>query len=164
MSSVKYLQELGPNLKNIVKRLLANQNLLKLLWYTDKDPLNSDKVEITSQQAYGHGNDSIIRIVPIIGYKEDPKSIITIKVLKGDSLNSDYIELYLSLEIFVPIEQWVIKGDNLRPYAIMGEIQKSLNGKEINGLGKINCDNFYINFLTEEMSAYAMDFTITQMM
>jgi hypothetical protein len=36
----------------------------------------------------------------------------------------------------------------------MGEIQKSLNGKTINGLGKIKGGDFFLNFLTEEISAY----------
>ena len=31
----------------------------------------------------------------------------------------------------------MIKDSNLRPFAIMGEIEESLNNKTINGLGKI---------------------------
>ena len=38
--AVRKLQEMGENLQLIVKRLLANQTLLKLLYYTDKDPLS----------------------------------------------------------------------------------------------------------------------------
>jgi hypothetical protein len=37
---VRDLAEMGENLQKIFKRLQANQNLLKLLYYTDKDPLN----------------------------------------------------------------------------------------------------------------------------
>nr|DAQ90169.1 MAG TPA: hypothetical protein [Bacteriophage sp.] len=46
-SSTRYLQEMGPNLIKIMKRLLANQNLLRLLIYTDKDPLSKDKPDLT---------------------------------------------------------------------------------------------------------------------
>ena len=35
---VRNLKELGPNLQKIVNRLQANQDLLKLLYYNDKDP------------------------------------------------------------------------------------------------------------------------------
>ena len=38
--SVRNCAELGVNLQYIIKRLFANQNLLKLLYYTDKDPLS----------------------------------------------------------------------------------------------------------------------------
>ena len=36
--SARNLDELGVNLQKIVTRLQSNQNLLKLLYYTDKDP------------------------------------------------------------------------------------------------------------------------------
>ena len=38
--SIRNCGEMGSNLQKIVKRLLANQNLLKLLYYTDTDPLS----------------------------------------------------------------------------------------------------------------------------
>ena len=57
--------------------------------------------------------------------------------------------------------QWIMKGTNLRPFAIMGEIQESLNGKKIKGLGKMVGGDFDLNFLTEEISAYEQTFVIT---
>ena len=39
---VRNCEELGHNLQKIMNRLLANQNLLKLLYYTDKDPLSHE--------------------------------------------------------------------------------------------------------------------------
>jgi hypothetical protein len=43
----------------------------------------------------------------------------------------------------------------------MGEVQKSLDGKTINGLGKMVGGDFSLNFLTEEISAYEQQFNIT---
>ena len=43
----------------------------------------------------------------------------------------------------------------------MGEIQKSLCGKTINGLGRMDGGDFQINFLTNEMAVYEMVFDIT---
>ena len=40
--NVRNCTDIGVNAQYIVKRLLANQNLLKLLYYTDKDPLSHD--------------------------------------------------------------------------------------------------------------------------
>ena len=53
-----------------------------------------------------------------------------------------------------------MKGTNLRPFSIMGEIQKSLNGKVIDGMGKLLGGDFEINFLTDEMSCYEMTFNL----
>lgn len=163
-SQVRFLQEMGPNLIKMMKRLLANQNLLRLLVYTDKDPLAEDKENVTAKDAYMQGDNGAVRIIPIIGAKENSTSIITLRVLKGipSMDNPEFLDIYFSIEVFVPNEQWIIKGDNLRPYSIMGEIQKSLEGKNINGLGTIRGSGFSVNFFTEEMSAFIMNYRITQ--
>jgi hypothetical protein len=44
----------------------------------------------------------------------------------------------------------------------MGEVQRSLENKKINGLGEIRGSGFSVNFFTEEMSAFIMSFKITQ--
>ena len=75
--------------------------------------------------------------------------------------NSEFKNVSISLETFVPMTQWVIKDTNLRPFAIMGEIQKSLNNKKIEGLGKLTGGDFDLNFLTEEISAYEQTFVLT---
>ena len=41
---VRNLKELGSFMQRIVKRLMNNQNLLKLLYYTDKDPLSQSDI------------------------------------------------------------------------------------------------------------------------
>jgi hypothetical protein len=42
--SIRNYGELGIILQKIMNRLLANQELLKLLYYTDKDPLNGEAI------------------------------------------------------------------------------------------------------------------------
>jgi len=44
--ATRNLAELGLNLQKIMSRLESNQNLLKLLYYEDKDPLNG--VDLTT--------------------------------------------------------------------------------------------------------------------
>ena len=44
--ATRNLSDLGLNLQKIVSRLQANQNLLKLLYYTGKDPLS--EADLTS--------------------------------------------------------------------------------------------------------------------
>ena len=43
----------------------------------------------------------------------------------------------------------------------MGEVQNSLNNKIIDGIGKMIGGDFQLNFLTEEISCYEMEFFIT---
>ena len=42
----------------------------------------------------------------------------------------------------------------------MGEVQKSLDNKTINGMGKMVGGNFELNFLTEEISAYEQTYSL----
>ena len=43
----------------------------------------------------------------------------------------------------------------------MGEVQKSLNGKTINGLGKMTGGDFALNYISDEVIDYIQYFTIT---
>ena len=159
--SVRNCAELGENLQYIIKRLFANQDLLKLLYYTDKDPLNHE--DLTQEQIQNEVFEKLVKIVPRVGPKETAHSIVAVRVARGQGLaqNNEFRNVTIGVEIFVPLTQWIIKDSNLRPFAIMGEIQKSLNGKKIEGLGKMVGGDFTLNFLTEEIGAYEQMFVIT---
>ena len=158
---VRNCAELGKNLKTIVKALCANQKLLKYLYYSDKDPLNHpDLDQIVIQKEI---MNKLIRIIPKVGPKETAQSVLVIRVANGRRLseNKEFKLISLVVEIFVPLTQWIIKSDNLRPFLILGEIQKSLDGKTINGLGKLEGGNFDLNFITDEIASYEMLFNVT---
>lgn len=159
--SIRNCGDIGLNTQYIVKRLMANQNLLKLLYYTDKDPLDGD--DLTTDQIQEEVFEKLIKVVPRIGPKETAHSIITVTIQRGTGLasNGEFKNVLVKIEVFVPMTQWIIKNSNLRPFAIMGEIQNSLRGKKIEGLGKMQGGDFDLDFLSEEMSAYLMTFVIT---
>lgn len=159
--NVRNCTDIGVNAQYIVKRLLANQNLLKLLYYTDKDPLSHE--DLTQEQIQNEIFEKLVKIVPRVGPKETAHSIIAIRIARARGLasNNEFKNVNISIEVFVPMTQWIIKDTNLRPFAIMGEVQKSLNGKKIEGLGKLTGGDFSLNFLTEEISAYEQTFVLT---
>lgn len=161
MESVRNLADIGINGQKIISRLMANKNLVKLLYYTDKDPLNNP--DLTDDQLKNEIFEKLIKIVPRVGPKETAKSIISVRFTRGrqNMVNDEFKDVTISVEVFVPLTQWIIKDTNLRPFAIMGEIQKSLDGKTINGLGKMKGGDFDLNFLTEEISAYEQIFYLT---
>mgnify|MGYP003496155258 FL=1 len=140
---------------------MQNDNLVKLLYYTDKDPLSNEN--LTEEQKESEIFEKLIKIVPRIGPKETASSIIALRVITGkkNQDNSEFKDVLISVEVFVPLTQWIIKGTNLRPFAILGEIEESLDGKMIEGLGKMSGGNFELNFLTEEISSYKQEFIIT---
>jgi hypothetical protein len=159
--AVRNCAELGINLQKICARLLANNDLVNLLYYVDIDPLSQSALEEQEKQKLF--ND-LICVVPRVGTREDSRSVIAIYVPKalGLSGNSEFKTVTIAIDVFVPLTHWIIKNSNLRPFAIMGEIQKSLRGKTINGLGKIEGGDFDLTLLTDEMSGYRMVFNITE--
>lgn len=157
--NVRNCAELGENAQKIMKRLLTNQNLLKLLYYTDKDPLSHE--DLTQEQIQNEVFHKLIRIIPRVGPKEDARSIVVFKYNNSKlNDNNEFNDISFDVESFVPMTQWLIKGEQLRPFAIMGEIENSLKGKRINGLGTIKGGEFALNFLTEEISSYEQTFHI----
>lgn len=158
---VRNCRELGENLQKIVQRLMANDKLVNLLYYTDKDPLSQKY--LTQEEKKELIFEKLIKMVPRIGPKEDAKSIIVIKAVRANKLssNTEFKDVKIQVEIVVPLTQWFIKDSNLRPYLIMGEIEESLNGKTVNGLGKMIGGDFDTNFFTDEVSAFEQTFWIT---
>ena len=71
---IRNLGEIGINLQKILTRLQSNQNLLKLLYYTDKDPLSHP--DLTTLQIQAEVFEKLIKIVPKVGPKETANSLI----------------------------------------------------------------------------------------
>ena len=160
---VRNCEDVGVILQKIVSRLMKNDNLVNLLWFTDKDPLNHNPLSDGEKKDLIF--EKLMKIVPRIDAeaKEFANSIISIRVVRGrqNKENSEFKDMIIEIETFVPLTQWIIKDSNLRPFAIMGEIQRSLNGKKIDEIGKLIGGDFDLNFITEEISGYVQMFYIT---
>lgn len=159
-SKVNYGQELGSNLIKICKKLLDNQTLCKLLVNTDLDPINPslhNDIEDT-MELFGKN----IRVIPLIDSEDETTASKVIIVFSGSEVTSNYDNESITVLIYVytPYKQWRIVGEQLRPFAIMSEIRKSLQDKRINGLGEIKYHGFDISSLTNQTGSYLMRFTI----
>lgn len=157
-SKVKYGQEHGKNLIKIAKKLLNNQDLCKLLVNTNLDPLNN-KTEINSLKLLNKS----IRVVPLLNRDEqlsDSKIVLLYADGEISDNNPDNEVLTFIVSVYCPFQQWLITGEDLRPFKIMSEVRKSLQDKRINGLGEIRYVGFNFNTLTEEMSNFVMEFNI----
>lgn len=160
-SKVNYGQELGPNLKKVVKKLLDNQNLCKLLVNTDKDPLNKNLHQDIEDTYDLFGTN--VRIVPLVDPQEDLVTSKIVIVFSGSEVtdaNADAENITMLIYVYTPYKEWTIAGDQLRPFAIMSEIRKTLQNKRINGLGEIRYYGFDISSLTDQMGSYLLRFTI----
>ena len=158
---VRNCGELGVNLQKIVSRLMANDNLVNLLYFEDKDPLNH--LSLTAEEKQTEIFEKLIRVIPKVGSSENVKSIIVVYITRGAKIssNNEFTNVTINIDVFVPLTQWIIKDSNLRPFAILGQIQESLEGKTINGLGKLSGGDFELALMTDEMSMYKQTFSLT---
>lgn len=152
--AVRNCKEIGENLQKIMTRLLANDDLVKLLYYNDMDPLSHDA--LTEEQKRNAIYNKLIKITPKVTAHETTQSVIAIRVINGVKTggNDEFRNIRIGIEVFTPWDQWLFKSTNLRPFAILGLIQESLEGKTINGLGKIRGGDFTLSFLTDEVACY----------
>ena len=159
--AVRNCEDIGVNLQKIISLLMNNNTLVNLLYYEGKDPINEPNLTVKEKQELVY--EKLIKVVPRVGPKDTAKSVIAARVVSGKPIynNDEFKSVRIEIENFVPLTQWIIKDDNLRPFAIMSEIQKTLVGKTINGLGKIEGGDFELNFLTDEISCYLQVFNIT---
>lgn len=120
--SVRNCGELGLDLQKIVSRLLANDNLVKLLYYENKDPLNESN--LTKEEKENLIYQKLIKIVPRHKEDDNNKSVLMVYINKGTKIpgNKEFINLQIVIDVFVPLDAWIIKDINLRPFAILGEI------------------------------------------
>lgn len=149
-------EELGIGLQQIIKRLLANQELCKLLLYTDKDPLSHS--DFDTKTLYG----DLIDVIPRLKPDESAYSKIVPVIVNGikNKKNGEFRRSLIRIYVYVPSGQWLIKDNNLRPFAIIGQIQKSLNEKYMSGLGTLSGGDFKLNLLTDDMTCYIVDFDL----
>ena len=114
--------ELGENLQKIVKRLLANDELVKLLYYEQDDPMGQPALsaEAKEQEVF----EKLIKTVPRVGTKDTAKSVIVVYVQKAGKLsgNKEFRNVRILVDVIVPLTQWYIRDTNFRPFAILGQI------------------------------------------
>jgi hypothetical protein len=75
---VRNCAELGENLQKIVKRLLVNDDLVKLLYYEQDDPMGQPvlSMEMKEKEVF----EKLIKTVPRVGTKDTAKSVIVVYV------------------------------------------------------------------------------------
>lgn len=160
--SVRNCKELGISLQKIVSRIMENDDLVKLLYYDDKDPLSGETLtkEFKQKEIF----EKYIKVVPLVGNNEDSKSKLVVYITRAgkNSRNNEFKDVSIKISVFVPLTNWIIKDTNLRPFAILGELQSSLDGKTINGLGRLSGGDFELKLLTEEMSCYEQTYSLIE--
>ena len=123
------------DLSLIIKKIMENQRLLKMLYYTQKDCLNGK--DLTQPQIF-YMLDKQIKIVPKIEILEDCPIyiVITFDNYAPNNTNPEFRACTINFDILCHPDHWNLGNFALRPYKIAGEIDAMFNDTRITGIGK----------------------------
>lgn len=120
----------------ITNKMLKNERLKRLLFYTTKDALDKPDIgEDASLELFGKN----IKIVPKL-YIDG--SVLNYIIISFDNFtpnaeNLEFRDNIISFDVICHFNQWQLKGFALRPYKIAAEIDSMFNGKHLTGIGDL---------------------------
>lgn len=124
------------DLSLIVKKILNNQRLCKMLYYTQKDCLQADDLTPTQTLSL---IDNQIKIVPKLDI--DPECpiyiIITFNNFSPNMTNPEFRDCLINFDILCHPDHWNLGNFQLRPHKIAGELDAMFNGHKLTGIGEI---------------------------
>lgn len=135
--------QIEQELEMIIERFAENQNLLKLLYYNDKNAL--EKEDITDEKVLNEILRQNIKIIPEIKIPERQNSfiIITFDSYEKNYSNPEFIDNTIYIDVLCPLDEDILRMNKymLRPQLIMSEIQKEIAESRLTGIGKVEFYN-----------------------
>lgn len=142
----------------IVKKLMNNQRLMKLLYYTSKDCLS--KEDLTNTQIFSMLNKQI-KIVPQITIDETCPIYLIVMMdnFVPNLTNPEFKDCSISFSILCHPDNWNLGDFELRPYKIIGEIDSLLNKQKLNGIGTLEFSSATNLVLNESLMGLTISYS-----
>ncbi len=148
------LKHISENTSKLVTAILLNQDLLKYIYYLDNavHPLDKSNADVSwlkvrdSNFIFAHFNEEILT---------DKKILVFFNPMTSDFRNPTLSKDIYSLSVAIPHRYWVIgnnSGFELRGWSIMREIAKTIDQKNIAGIGDVLMTNVQAGKLNNSFS------------
>lgn len=149
----------GKDLKDIMFKLLTNDDLLKLLKYTTEDALTKPNLTAAEKQEIANTN---IKVVPKLPVPDAVGSyiIIMFDTFTPNPSNEMFRDNVIIFDIICNTDTWVMEDYMLRPYKIMHELDSMFNGSKLNGIGKVEFVAANSLVLTTELAGFTMMYKV----
>jgi hypothetical protein len=133
----------------IVDRIMKNDRLKKMLYYTTRDCLDKPKL---SQDETIDMFGKQIKIVPKL-YVDG--SVLNYMIISFDNFtpnarNPEFRDNIIEFDIICHFDQWHMKDFELRPYKIAAELDSMFNEQKLTGIGKLEFLGANQMILTDE--------------
>lgn len=120
----------------ITNKILKNERLKRLLYYTTKDALDKPNItEDESLELFGKN----IKNVPKLQFNKEVLNYINIHFdgFVPNDTNPAFRDNIIVFNIVCHYDQWNLKGFSLRPYKIAAEIDSMFNNQRLTGIGTL---------------------------
>lgn len=147
-STQRRFEVMGEDIFKIVNKIQTNQKLLKLLKFTDSDPLKHKDLSQDEIDEMLHKN---LLIIPKLPDEDQDKNCYIVVILDKyvvDPVNPDFKSVVIRFDVICPLDKWVINSSTLRPYLILNELDKMFNEQKLAGIGNlsfINADRLVVS-------------------
>lgn len=121
----------------IVDRIMKNDRLKKMLYYTTRDCLDRPKLtEDETLDLFGKQ----IKLVPKLYVDGSVLNyiIITFNNFAPNENNPEFRDNIIEFDIVCHFDQWHLKDFELRPYKIAAELDSMFNDQRLTGIGKVD--------------------------
>lgn len=156
---IRRFNAVGDNLFLISNKLIENQDVCKLLYYTTKTPLSEPS--LTEDQRVGLLNKNIL-IVPEVPENDNVKGSYIIVLYDNfviNGRNSEFKEAEILFLVVCPPEDWIVNEGSLRPFLIMNQIDEMFNGQKLADIGTLHFMQAERFVLTPQLTGYAMTYS-----
>lgn len=141
----------------VAKKLMQNQRLMKLLYYTQPDALQGP--DLTDEEIYGMIHKHI-RIVPKLDIQKECPTfvVITFDNFLPNENNPEFRDCTLSFDILCHPDHWNLGNFELRPYKIAGLIDAQLNEQKLTGIGTLQFESANNLVLNDQLMGLTLNY------
>ena len=146
---------LEKDMEIITNKMLKNERLKRLLFYTTRDALDQPNIgEDASLELFGKN----IKLVPKLYVDGSVENYIIVSFdnFTKNATNPEFRDNIIEFDIICHFDQWQLQDFALRPYKIAGEIDSMFNGKHLTGIGELNFLGMNQIILTDEFAGLCL--------
>lgn len=124
------------DLSTIISKLIENNRLKKMLYYTTKDCLTQPR--LTEDQTLSLLGDNI-RIIPKVKNDGSIKNYVLVSFTNftPNYSNPEFRDNIVEFNILCHFDQWELQDFQLRPFKIAAEIDTMFNNSKLSGIGTL---------------------------
>lgn len=150
---------MGENIFKVALRLTKDQELCRLLHYTDKTPLSPQKEDVDGLDLL-HKNILVVPKLPDTAMQKENYILVVFDNFYADSYNKDFKISVVQFNIICPYDEWLLEENSLRPYLLMERIDTLFNEHKLAGIGNLKFSRGEELIVSPQLGGYSLTYQV----